>query len=62
MKLNLRNVVETELVVVLGGGNDTDPVTEAVLLEELFGEVLQIPLGERNVRGDGDFSVAWIIH
>jgi hypothetical protein len=33
------DVVEAELVDTLGGGDDTEPVTELLLLEELLGPV-----------------------
>ena len=33
----LDNVEELELVDTLGGGDDTEPVTELLLLEELLG-------------------------
>ncbi len=47
--------VVPQLVDVLGRGNDTDPVADGVLFEELFGEVLEIPLGEVDGGGDGQF-------
>ena len=39
-------------------GDIPNPVTQSVLLEELFGEVLEVPLGKRDARGHGDLSVA----
>lgn len=36
------NVEEAELVHTLGGGDDTEPVTELLLLEELLGAVLPL--------------------
>ena len=39
-------------------GDIPDPVAEGVLLEEFFGEVLEVPLGERNGGGHGDGLVA----
>ena len=57
-KANSRDVVEAELVRVLRGRDDADPVPQRVLLEELFGEVLDVPLGERDVRRHGDLRVA----
>ena len=50
--------MRTELYV-LGGMHIPNPVTQGVLLEELFGEVLEIPLGEGDVRGHGNLGVAW---
>ena len=43
--------VHTVKVEKLGVPN---PVTEGVLLEELFGEVFEVPLGKRDARGHGD--------
>ena len=34
------NVEEAELVDTLGGGNNTEPVTELLLLEELLGTIV----------------------
>ena len=34
-----------------------NPVTKGVLLEELFGEVLKVPLGKGDVRGHDNLSV-----
>jgi uncharacterized integral membrane protein len=36
------NVEEAELVDALGGGNDAEPVTELLLLEELLGAVIAL--------------------
>lgn len=36
-----------------------NPVTQSVLLEELFGEVLEVPLGEGDVRGHSDLGVTY---
>jgi hypothetical protein len=36
ISLVVDNVEEAELVNTLGGGNDTEPVTELLLLEELL--------------------------
>lgn len=52
------DVVEAELVSILGGSDDPDPVTEGVLLQELLGEVLKVPLGDGDVGGHGDVGVA----
>ena len=45
-------------VMVGSQENIPNPVTQSVLLEELFGEVLQVPLGQGDVGGDGDLGVA----
>jgi hypothetical protein len=55
--VDVRNVVELERIVVFGGSNDTNPVPQAVLLQELFGEILEVSLGEGDVGGNGDFVV-----
>jgi hypothetical protein len=39
ISLLVDDVVEAELVDALGGGNDAEPVTELLLLEELLGPV-----------------------
>jgi hypothetical protein len=51
------NVVEAELVDTLGGGNDTEPVTELLLLEELLCQVLEVATGEVLVSNDLDLAV-----
>merc|ERR1712110_953957 len=43
-----------ELVGVLGGGDDAQPVPQVVLLEVLLGEVLEVPLGKGHRRGQHD--------
>lgn len=39
LSLVVDDVEEAELVNTLGGGDDTEPVTELLLLEELLGTV-----------------------
>lgn len=39
LSLVVDDVEEAELVDTLGGGDDTEPVTELLLLEELLGAV-----------------------
>jgi hypothetical protein len=39
IRLVVNNVEEAELVDALGGGNDAEPVTELLLLEELLGAI-----------------------
>ena len=51
------DVEVTELVGALVRGNDTEPVAELVLLEELLGKVLEVTLGELLVGGDGDLGI-----
>lgn len=51
------DVVEAELVDTLGGGDDTEPVTELLLLEELLGQVLEVATGELLVGDDLDLAV-----
>jgi hypothetical protein len=43
-----------ELVGVLGRGDDAEPVAEVVLLQVLLREVLKVPLGEGDGRGEDD--------
>ena len=42
IRLVVDNVEEAELVDALGGGNDAEPVTELLLLEELLGAVMAL--------------------
>jgi hypothetical protein len=51
------DVVEAELVDTLGGGDDTEPVTELLLLEELLCQVLEVATGEVLVGDDLDLAV-----
>ena len=41
LSLVVDDVEEAELVNTLGGGNDAEPVTELLLLEELLGAALR---------------------
>jgi len=52
------DIIKAELVGVLRGGNDTHPALEGVLLQKLFGEVLEVALGQGDAGCDGDFNVA----
>lgn len=54
----LVDVEVLELEGLLVSGNDTEPVTELVLLQETLGEVLEVTLGERNVGSDGDLGIS----
>jgi len=51
------DVVEAELVDTLGGGDDAEPVTELLLLEELLCQVLEVATGEVLVGDDLDLAV-----
>ena len=55
--ITVMDVEVPELVGVLLGSNDTEPITEGVLLQILLGQILQIPLGERRLGRDGDLSL-----
>merc|ERR1712137_1359054 len=57
LNLVVDDVEEAELVDTLGGGNDAEPVTELLLLEELLGEVLQVAAGELLVSNDLDLAI-----
>ena len=48
------DVEEADLVLVLGGGNNTEELTDLLLLEVLLGEVLEVSLGEVDHGGDND--------
>ena len=59
MRQDVLDVVEAELVGVLGRSNDTNPVAEGVLLQELLGEVLEVALREGYARGNSDAHIAY---
>ena len=42
----------SELVSVLGVGDNTEPVPQVVLFQVLFGQILQVPLAERHSGGE----------
>ena len=44
LSLVVDDVEEAELVDTLGGGDDTEPVTELLLLEELLGTAIAISI------------------
>lgn len=48
------NLVEAELIAILRGRGDTNPVTEGVLLQVLASQVFNIALRERNGRSYGE--------
>lgn len=48
------NVVELKSVVTLGGRDNSDPVSELLLLEVLLGKVLEVLTGELGRRDNGD--------
>lgn len=51
------NVEVTQFKGLLITSNHTQPITDLVLLEELFGKVLEITLGEGNGSNDNDLVV-----
>lgn len=51
------NVEVTELEGLLVSSNNTEPITDLVLLQELLGEVLEVTLRESNVGNNGDLVV-----
>lgn len=59
-KLYVRNVVEPQFVDIGGNSDNSDPVTELVLLQELFGEVFKVSLGESDVGSDGQLSLTCV--
>jgi hypothetical protein len=56
--LILVNLEVTQLVTLFAVGDNTQPVSEAVLLQIFFGEIFQIPFGERHLRSDSDLALA----
>jgi len=51
------DVVEAQMITIFRRGNNTKVVAEGVLLQELLRKILQISLGERDVRRHSDFGV-----
>lgn len=51
-------VTRKQLVTLFAVGDNTQPVSEAVLLQIFFGEIFQIPFGERHLRSDSDLALA----
>jgi len=51
------DVEVTEFVRRLSVGDHSEPVAKVVLLQVSFGQVLEVPLGERNIRIDGDLAL-----
>jgi hypothetical protein len=57
LTLLTNNVEELEGVLALVGGDDAEPVTELLLLEELLRQVLEVAAGELLVSDDLDAAV-----
>lgn len=55
------NVEELEGVLALRSADDTEPVTELLLLEELLGQVLEVATGEVLVCDDLDLSISEVV-
>lgn len=55
------DVEELELVDTARGGNDAEPVTELLLLEELLGQVLEVAAREVVVGNDLDLALALLL-
>ena len=53
------DVVEAELVGVLGRSDNPNPVAESVLLQEFLREVLEVTLRDGDVGGDGQVGVTY---
>jgi len=52
------NIVEPQLIDVFGSSNNTDPVTKAILLQELFGKIFKISFRKGNIRCNRKLGVA----
>lgn len=52
------NVEVTKFEGLLVSSDNTEPVTDLVLLQELLGEVLEVTLGEGNVSNNSDLVVS----
>jgi hypothetical protein len=57
VSLVVDDVEELELVDTARGGDDAEPVTELLLLEELLGQVLEVATREGNVSNNLDLAV-----
>jgi hypothetical protein len=58
LTLLANNVEELEGVLALVGGDDAEPVTKLLLLEELLCQVLEVATGELLVGNDLDAAIA----
>lgn len=56
--LVVRDVEELDLKALLGGGNNTQPVTQLLALEVLLGQVLDVALREGDGGSDPDLALA----
>ena len=54
----LVNLEVTQLIALFAVGDNTQPVSEIVLLQIFFGEIFQIPFGERHLGSDSDLALA----
>jgi hypothetical protein len=54
LSLVVDDVEEAELVDTLGGGDDTEPVTELLLLQELLGPTNPVSVGLAGDRIEGE--------
>jgi hypothetical protein len=59
---DILDVVEPELVNVFCRCNNANPVTKCVLLQELFGQILEIAFGQWDVGCDCELVVAYVNH
>ena len=55
------DVEELQAVLALAGADDTEPVTQLLLLEELLGQVLEVATRELLVSDDLDLAVADVV-
>lgn len=55
------NVEELEAVLALAGADDTEPVTELLLLEKLLGQVLEVAARELLVSDHLDLAIAEVV-
>jgi len=55
------NVEESELVDAFGGGDNTEPISQLLLLEELLCQILEVSSRELSVRSDLNLPIAEIL-
>jgi len=59
--INVRNTEVSHFVRVLAGGNNSQEISQLLLLQVSFGQVLQLTLGEGKFWGAGDGQLAAIL-
>lgn len=61
IRIVTHNVEELQAVLALAGADHTQPVPQLLLLQELLGQVLEVPTAELLVRDDLDAPIAQVV-